>query len=167
MPSLDQVLEFRKRMYEESTELIRRKGHDYNRKQQLSGDTLYNLRVAALMGIVETPEQGILVRLMDKMMRLSSLMTADVDAQVRDESVRDTVKDVHNYVDYALQMWEERRFGELKELREAIKPVEGLVTGTKVQSVISGPSFSPAFDEQGRNLGFVVDQKRTREPQAG
>lgn len=152
MPSLDQVLEFRKRMYEESSDIIRKKGHDYNRRQQLGGDTLFNLKVAAIMGIVETPEQGILVRLMDKMMRLASLMTADVEAAVKDESVRDTVKDVHNYVDYALQLWEERK-AESRQVR-----------GSEVEAPLS---FKEARDDKDRPLGFVVEQRMKREPQAG
>lgn len=89
--------------------LIDKKGADYNREQQLSGDTLFNLRVSEILGIVPTAERGILVRLSDKFMRLISLMQPGVEAAVRDESVRDTVKDIHNYADYALQLWEERR----------------------------------------------------------
>ena len=109
MPSLDEVLAFRKQMYNESVALIARKGHDYSRGQQHSGDTLFNLRVSELLGIVPTAERGILVRLSDKLMRLVSLMAPGIDAEVRGESLRDTVRDIHNYVDYALQLWEERR----------------------------------------------------------
>lgn len=109
MPTLEQVLNFRAEMFKESMELIEKKGADYNRSQQLSGDTLFNLRVAELLGIVETAERGILVRLSDKFMRLISLMQPGIEAAVRDESVRDTVRDVHNYIDYALLLWEERR----------------------------------------------------------
>jgi len=158
MPTLDSVIEFRKKMFEESSDLIRKKGHDYNRKQQLEGDTLYNLRIASLMGIVETPEQGILVRLMDKMMRLSSLMTADVEAQVKEESVRDTVKDVHNYVDYALQLWEERLA--IAKSRAQFEPRPQIGNQLEVKyagAVIPAPiSFEKAVDEAGRPQGFVV-----------
>lgn len=96
-------------MYEESAALIDKKGHDYNREQQESGDTLFNLKVAEILGIVPTAERGILVRLSDKFMRLVSLMAPGVEAKVSDESVRATVHDFHNYLDYALQLWEERR----------------------------------------------------------
>lgn len=109
MPSLEAVVEFRKKMFAESMALIEKKGHDYNREQQLKGDTLFNLRVAEILGIVPTAERGILVRLSDKFMRLISLMSPGVEAQVSDESVRGTVHDFHNYLDYALQLWEERR----------------------------------------------------------
>lgn len=108
MPSLESVKQFREQMFKESMALIEQKGHDYNRQQQHAGDTLFNLRVAELLGIVPTAERGILVRLADKMMRLISLMEPGVEASVKGESVRDTVKDIHNYVDYALQLWEER-----------------------------------------------------------
>lgn len=106
--SLQEVLDFRRAMYEESTALISRKGADYNRQQQNSGDTLFNLKVAEILGIVPTTERGILVRLSDKFMRLISLMAPGVEAQVKDESVRDTVRDIHNYCDYALIIWEKR-----------------------------------------------------------
>lgn len=109
MPSLESVLKFREEMYRESVDLIARKGHDYNRQQQHDGDTLFNLRVAEVLGIVPTAERGILVRLSDKFMRLISLMSADVDPAVKGESVRDTVRDIHNYADYALMIFEERR----------------------------------------------------------
>jgi hypothetical protein len=95
-------------MFEDSLAIIQRKGHDYNRQQQQGGNTLFNLTVAELLGIVPTAERGILVRLSDKFMRLISLMEPGVDPAVAGESVRDTVKDIHNYVDYALQLWEER-----------------------------------------------------------
>lgn len=108
MPTITEVKAFRSRMFEESMALIDRKGHDYNRAQQLAGDTLFNLKVAEILGIVPTAERGILVRLSDKFMRLISLMTPGVDPANTSESVRDTVRDIHNYVDYALQLWEER-----------------------------------------------------------
>jgi len=96
-------------MFEESMAIIEQKGHDYNRQQQHDGDTLFNLKVAEVLGIVLTAERGILVRLSDKFMRLISLMTPGVEAKVRGESVRDTVRDIHNYADYCLMLWEKRR----------------------------------------------------------
>lgn len=109
MPSLERVLTFSEEMYKSSTELIARKGHDYNRQQQNSGDTLFNLRVAELLGVVPTAEQGILVRLSDKLMRLISLTAPGVEAQVKDESVLDTVRDIHNYANYLALLWVERK----------------------------------------------------------
>lgn len=109
MPTLEAVKKFRQEMFESSMALVEKKGADYNREQQLAGDTLFNLKVAEVLGIVPTAERGILVRLSDKFMRLISLMQPGVEAEVKDESVRDTVRDVHNYIDYALMIWEERR----------------------------------------------------------
>lgn len=107
--SLEEVMAFRKALFDESMGLISQKGADYNRDQQLSGDTLFNLRVSELLNIVPTTERGILVRLSDKFMRLISLMAPGREPAVKNESVRDTVKDIHNYVDYALLIWEKRK----------------------------------------------------------
>src|SRR5947207_736526 len=73
VPSLDQTKAFRQEMFDKSFGIIEKKGADYNRHQQLGGDTLYNLRVCEILGIVSAAEIGILVRLSDKFMRLISL----------------------------------------------------------------------------------------------
>ena len=113
------VVDFRTTMFHESVALIEQKGHDYNRQQQNGGDTLFNLRVAEILGIIPTAERGILVRLSDKFMRLISLMEPGVEAEVKGESLRDTVRDIHNYLDYALLLWEERRATRVNALNEA------------------------------------------------
>lgn len=107
--TLEEVIAHRRQVFDESTALIAKKGADYNRDQQKDGDTLFNLRVAALLGIVETPEQGILTRMSDKFMRLISLMKPGREPENRDEPVRSTVHDLHNYLDYALLLWERGR----------------------------------------------------------
>lgn len=110
MPSLSNVLAFRQEMFKKSFDLIQKKGADYNRDQQEQGDTLFNLKVCELLGIVPTTEAGILVRLSDKFMRLISLTKdASRNPAVKDESVLDTVADVHNYVDYLALKYLERR----------------------------------------------------------
>lgn len=144
MPSLKSVLEFRERMYKESVDLIQKKGHDYNREQQNSGDTLFNLRVAELLGIVATAERGILVRLSDKFMRLISLMAPGVEAQVSGESVRDTIKDIHNYSDYALQMWEERQ----QEAKR--KEANAVLTGGSLAGFSVDPVSPPSYEDKRR-----------------
>lgn len=106
LSSLAEVLEIRKELYEKSVALIAKKGHDYNRTQQDAGDTLFNLKVCALLGIVDKPERGVLVRLSDKFMRLISLF--DAEAANKNESFEDTVVDVHNYIDYLALMRRER-----------------------------------------------------------
>lgn len=109
MPTLDEVKAFRQQMFDQSMELIDRKGADYNRDQQLAGDTLFNLSVCEKLGIVGSTEEGILVRLSDKFMRLISLTKPGREAVVKDESVLDTIRDIHNYVDYLGLIWQKRR----------------------------------------------------------
>ena len=110
MPTLDLVLKVHKEMCDEARSIIAKKGHDYNREQQLTGNTLFNLSVCCVLGIVRTITQGILVRLSDKMMRLISL-TKDpsIQAEVKDESIRDTVKDMINYLVYLYIVYLEER----------------------------------------------------------
>lgn len=124
MSTLEEVLAFRQSMFDKSYALIAKKGLDYNRDQQAGGDTLFNLRVAEMLGIVPTAERGILVRLADKLMRLISLMDVDREAAVSDESLDDTVADIHNYVDYALLMRKERLGQKLNNKAKAIEAVD-------------------------------------------
>lgn len=91
--------------------LIDRKGADYNRDQQEQGDTLFNLKVCELLGVVPSTEEGILVRLSDKFMRLISLTKPGRNAAVKEESVLDTIDDIHNYADYLGLIWQQRRKG--------------------------------------------------------
>ena len=112
MISLNGVLEFRKEMFKASLALVKKKGTDYCRDQQKAGDTLFNLRVAALLGVVPNSTTSVLVRLTDKMMRLISL-TKDPRRKpsVKDESVLDTIRDIHNFVDYLALFYLEARRG--------------------------------------------------------
>lgn len=107
--TLEEVTAFRKSMFDKSMSLVQKKGADYNRDKQQQGDTLFNIRVAEVLGIVPTAERGILVRLSDKFMRLISLVHPDRDPAVTDESVLDTVADIHNYVDYLALMHQKRK----------------------------------------------------------
>jgi len=111
MPSLKEVIDCREAMYKKSLSLVYRKGNAYNRRQQLAGETLFNLRVCAMLGVVPSAEMGVLVRLCDKLMRLISLVQAEQPSQPGDDSLEDTVADIHNYIDYALLFYRER-FGQ-------------------------------------------------------
>lgn len=114
--SLDEILEFRTARFKSSFELVAKKGHDYNRQQQIGGDTLFNLKVCELLGAVEYAEQGVLTRLTDKLMRLISLTSRPgVENAVKDESVINTVDDIHNYVDYLALMFLKRKEAEKLE----------------------------------------------------
>jgi hypothetical protein len=64
--------------------LLRAKGHDYAGEQ----DALGNLRRFGLFGI--------LVRLSDKFSRLEHFAKSG-DIKVKDESIRDTLRDIRNY----------------------------------------------------------------------
>jgi len=57
-------------------------------------DPFQNFRLVAAMGTC-TVEQGILVRMSDKMQRIANLLTRE--AEVKDESIADTLSDLRNY----------------------------------------------------------------------
>ena len=162
--TVEDVLAFRRERFETSLALVARKGHDYNRSQQNAGDTLFNLRVCEILGVVDSAERGILVRLSDKFMRLISLVQAGVDPAVKGESVRDTVRDIHNYADYLLQMFEERR--ELAQGRKAPNPPTG---GAEMRRPCYGETRRDACEiAHGEGYGFMVpeEQKRGMEREA-
>lgn len=100
--TLEEVKRDHRYLTTKALQLVEKKGADYNRAQQNNGDTLFNLRVARLLGIVQTDEQSILVRMSDKVMRLISL-TSPEELQTpanEDEKVEDTVIDLINYAVY-------------------------------------------------------------------
>jgi hypothetical protein len=72
-------------------ETARRKNHDYGGS---NNDPFANFRNSTIAGV--SVERGILVRLMDKMSRISTLL--DKDAMVIDEAVNDTIDDAINYL---------------------------------------------------------------------
>ena len=91
-------------------DLVKKKGADYNRTQQLEGDTLFNLRVAKILGVVDTETKSVLVRIMDKLMRLISL-TANpkINGAIQDETVLDTITDAINYLTFLYAFYNEAR----------------------------------------------------------
>jgi len=107
--SKDALIKMRQRLNLKADELLIAKGSDYNSQQQEAGDTLFNLRVCALLGVVPSPVDGVLVRMSDKLMRLVSLTRPQVIQQVKDESLEDTVVDLRNYADYLLAFIKEQR----------------------------------------------------------
>lgn len=72
-------------------ETAQRKNHDYGGS---NNDPFANFRNSTIAGV--SVERGILVRLMDKMSRISTLL--DKDAMVIDEAVNDTIDDAINYL---------------------------------------------------------------------
>lgn len=101
LTTLEKVQSEHKRLCKKAFDLVAKKGHDYNREQQFNGDTLFNLVAPTHDGITDTVTQPILVRLSDKWHRLISLAKdPSVNAQVKDESVEDTIVDMINYLIY-------------------------------------------------------------------
>lgn len=98
--SKEELLAYRAKLFQKLDDVLIAKGHDYNAMQQEGGDTLFNLRVCAMLGIVPRPEDGILVRLSDKLMRVVSLTRPGVGQAVKDESIEDTIGDAINYLTY-------------------------------------------------------------------
>lgn len=166
--TVQEVKEFRQWLFQESMALIDRKGADYNRDQQDAGDTLFNLRVSEILGITPSTEEGILVRLSDKFMRLISLTKPGREAAVKDESVLDTIKDVHNYVDYLGLIWLQRRQGAGTQAAAPVKtqlplhpaenpnPEARRLYPTRAEGVEAGQVLREA-DAQGR---YFDDAKR-------
>jgi hypothetical protein len=68
-----------------------RKNNDYGGS---NNDPFANFRNSTIAGV--SVEKGILVRLMDKMSRVSTLL--DKEAMVKDEAITDTIEDAINYL---------------------------------------------------------------------
>lgn len=68
-----------------------KKNNDYGGS---NNDPFANFRNSTIAGV--SVEKGILVRLMDKMSRVSTLL--DKEAMVKDEAITDTIEDAINYL---------------------------------------------------------------------
>lgn len=71
-------------------DILKRKNADYSGKE----DTYANFQYCEKLGLCTT-EVGIMVRISDKMTRISNLLKQD--AQVKEESIKDTLLDMANY----------------------------------------------------------------------
>lgn len=88
-----QYLEFHKQLCDEARALSERKNHDYAGHR---GERPFaNFERCESMGVCST-EQGFLVRMTDKMSRLSSFVESG-RFEVSDEKMRDTIMDLVNY----------------------------------------------------------------------
>jgi len=76
--------------YRKALEIIERKNADY----ATQSDPFANFRTANILGL--TVEKGILVRTLDKIMRVSNLL--EHEAFVTEESMEDTLTDAINYL---------------------------------------------------------------------
>ena len=76
--------------YREALETSRRKNNDYGGSD---GNPYANFFNSTIVGV--SVEKGILVRMMDKVSRISTLL--EKEAQVKDEAIEDTLQDLINY----------------------------------------------------------------------
>lgn len=76
-------------IFKEAVDIARKKNTDYSK----DSDPFLNFRFSPYVGV--PVERGILVRICDKLSRISNLL--DQEAQVKDESIEDTLKDLINY----------------------------------------------------------------------
>lgn len=68
-----------------------KKNNDY--AGQATVDPFKNIRASEFVGV--SPDRAIMVRLMDKMSRVSNLLSQE--AAVKDEAIEDTLTDIINY----------------------------------------------------------------------
>lgn len=88
-----EYLKFHQQLCDDARSLSERKNHDYAGR---GGEHPFaNFQRCESMGVCTT-EQGFLVRMTDKMSRLSSFVEAGCFA-VSDEKLRDTIMDLINY----------------------------------------------------------------------
>lgn len=106
--NINELKEYRKHLWKELDDVAKRKGADYSGKK---GDTFRNIRVVEQYGIPS--EIGICVRLGDKYNRIFELLMREWQrkggAEVKDEAIEDTLKDMINYASYILAIREEKK----------------------------------------------------------
>ena len=89
MSSRSQLVDSVDKTFTECLEILKIKNHDYAGEE----DSYKNFRFAELVGL--SVERAILVRMSDKLARISNCL--DKDVKVKDETVSDTLSDLINY----------------------------------------------------------------------
>lgn len=89
----ENLLDLHKETAEKCLNIMEKKNHDYTGGED--HDALKNFKQCERMGICSA-EKGILVRMIDKIMRLSTYAEKD-DLKVGDEGAMDTIHDIINY----------------------------------------------------------------------
>jgi hypothetical protein len=90
--------ELQKKFYEDAHNLSQKKNADYATGNDEFADAFTNFRTVEVYEKLHVKaETGAFIRLLDKISRLSTLMQSGYDAQVKDESLRDTCIDIANY----------------------------------------------------------------------
>ena len=109
----DELLRFHERLCKESRDLMNLKNRDYAGNH--GSEPFANFTRCEAMGICDT-EQGFMVRITDKMSRLSSFLDSG-KMHVEDESFHDTVIDVINYMVLLAAYTKEKDSKELSQER--------------------------------------------------
>ncbi len=94
MTNSERYWQFIRHNFDEGYKLMEKKNADYAGK----GDPLANFRGTEFVNI--SMEKGILIRMLDKLKRAANLL--DREAQVKDESIEDTLVDLMNYTNILL-----------------------------------------------------------------
>ncbi len=100
--------------FKECTELVAKKNRDYSGSNV---DEFANFKACEILGI--SAEQGILIRWLDKLMRINNLLTTE--AHVEDETIKDTLKDSVNYPALLLALLESRKDKKTKKGKKYMK----------------------------------------------
>lgn len=85
------LIEHIKQTFSDCIAIVEKKNSDYAKQD----DALSNFRNASLVGV--TPERAILVRVADKLARISNILDKN-SISVKDETVEDTLNDIINYL---------------------------------------------------------------------
>lgn len=95
----DDYFQFHEQLCDEARALSQRKNNDYADPDAHSDDPFCVFRNFMMCehASICSVEQGFLVRLSDKFMRLCNLLRPGHEQAVEDESVDDTIKDIINY----------------------------------------------------------------------
>jgi hypothetical protein len=84
------LLDYIDKYYRSCKEIVSRKNRDY----ATNDDAFKNFRFSEYVGV--PVERAILVRITDKISRISNLL--DKEPDVKDESIKDTLQDACNYL---------------------------------------------------------------------
>lgn len=88
----EEFFKFIEETYAEALSITKKKNADYAD----GADPFKNFKMSELIGV--TPERAILVRISDKMARVSNLLLPGKEAKVKDETIQDTILDMINYL---------------------------------------------------------------------
>lgn len=86
----EKFIEEIEKIFKDCLEIVKKKSLDY----AVPDDPFKNFKLSSLVGV--SPDRAILVRLTDKLSRMSNLL--DKKAEVKDEKIQDTISDMINYL---------------------------------------------------------------------